>query len=36
MASSDTILTHHWKNQRAEQPQSIFLRPDPDDDKFRY
>ena len=23
----DTILTHHWNRQQAEQPQSVFLRP---------
>ena len=25
--TSDTILTHHWNSQQAEQTKSIFLRP---------
>ena len=27
VGTSDTILTHHWNSQQAEQPQSKFLHP---------
>ena len=34
--TSDTILTHRWKSQQVEQPQSIFMRPVTEDEVLKH
>ena len=34
--TSDTILTHHWKNEQAEQSQLILPRPLTDDEVLKH
>ena len=34
--TSDPILTHRWKSQQVEQPQSIFMRPVTEDEVLKH